>query len=178
MQKEILTKENIKKDLKSYAFREIIGILLGGSILWILFALINFSLGNSITIFNILTAIFLLSIIFCLSYVLIIYIPMNKNKFSIRCDTLVEKRYRRTGYTTWRTYLPYRLTFNNGYFDIPAQSIYKWSSIHSMNEKQIYETSAIGDTFIVVEFNKKIIVAYNANFFEFQVTKSYPNQTI
>ncbi len=174
MQKEQVTISQIKKDLIQYLNQEILAIIIGFPLLWLIAAISNiamkalFSISNRL--FVVLTLILILCEILSIIYTLIMYIKIKKTKFILKNDTLIQKRDFKNGGTKWHSYRPYRLFFSNNHFDIPAQVHYKWSNIYSMNEKEIFNTSNIGDDFTLVEFNKKIMAIYNHNFFTIKNT--------
>jgi hypothetical protein len=169
MEKEILTINKIKKDLIQYLHQETLGVIIGFPSLWLIIAMSNiaiknlFSIGNKI--FEAITLILIFSLIISITYIGIMYVKINKREFTLKNDTLIEKRNFKQGGTKWHSYRPYRLSFTCNHFDIPAQLSYKWSNIYSMNEKEVYNTSSIGDNFTLVEFNKKVIAVYNHKFF-------------
>lgn len=177
MEKEVLTINNIKKDLIQYLHQETLGIIIGFPSLWLIVAISNiaiknlFSIGNKL--FEALTLILIFSAIVSITYVSIMYVKIKNTEFTLKNDTLIEKREFKRGGTKWHSYRPYRLSFTCNHFDIPAQLSYKWSNNFSMNEKEIYNTSSIGDNFTLVEFNKKVIAVYNHKFFTILPTHKF-----
>lgn len=169
MEKEQVSLYQIKKDLIQYLHQETLGIIIGFPFLWLIMAIGNiaiknlFSIGNQL--FQVLTMILILCVIISITYICVLYIKIKKTKFTLKNDTLIEKREFKRGGTKWHSYRPFRLYFTCNHFDIPAQLHYKFSNIHSMNEEELYNTSSIGDNFTLVELNKKVIAVYNHKLF-------------
>ena len=174
MEKEVLTIRHIKKDLMQYLHQETLGIIIGFPCLWLIIALSNIAIKNRLpignTLFEAVTVILIFGAIVSIAYVGIMHLKIKRTAFTLKNDTLIEKSDFKRGGTKWHSYRPYRLCFTCHHFDIPAQLSYKWSSTYSMNEKQVYNTAAIGDNFTLVEFNKKVIAVYNHKFFTISPT--------
>lgn len=174
MEKEKVTLYEIKKDLTRCIFQEVKGISIEVPLLWFVFAIGIIIINQVIAInrainqllFGVMTGIILLIVTVCFVYIFILHTKIKKEEFKIRKDVLTEKRDYKPGGTMWHAYRPYRLTFCHGRFDIPAQLNYKWSSIYSMSEKEIYDASSIGDSFTLIEINRHILVVYNDKHFD------------
>lgn len=175
MQKELLTKENIKSDILSILLGDIAVIaiayiiLLALSILLALFLSgINVTIKIGFVLFILLTIVLLLSMI----YTFILIYKTHKYQFTLKTDILISKKEGggNPGTTGWSGYKPYILNFNkNTKYHIPAKVNYKWSSLYSMDEKGVFNYSNPDDKFLLVILTgKKIIMAYNLNLFDYK----------
>ena len=177
LEKEQLTIYQIKKDLMQYLYKNTFAVIFGFPIFWLVLAIGNIMLKHifSVKILSLgsLTLIMLFCEITVLFYNCFLYIRVKKLKFKIRTDKVIEKRAFRQGLAEWSSYRPYRLYFTLGHFDIYPKSYYKWSSMYSMSEKEIYDSTCIGDTFTIVEINKTVLVAYNNKFFHAILSNTY-----
>lgn len=172
--KELLTKENIKSDLKQVLYQSIVGVLVQASLLCLLFILLRILFIEYLSISTIvLDCIF--GIIFVLYFINLIYdikwiVEVNDYKFSILTDSLVG---RKAGVPMSKTGVSgsYILEFSNyGEYTIPMGRNYKWSKFYDMFEHDALRASHVGDTFFVVLLRngKKIAVAYNTRLFELE----------
>lgn len=172
MKKEQVTTYQIHKDLMQCIYDETLGVIIGLPLLWILFALciaiITLNISIDIPLLPIVTLIVVLCEILCFIYIFVMYIKIKNLKYSVKIDTLNKKQDFRPMLGKWISAKPYRLSFSNGDFDIPHQMNYKWSTMNSMDDKEIYDTASIGDTFTLVVLNRHIAVIYNNNIFEVQ----------
>lgn len=175
IKKEQVTIHEIKKDLVQCINHDLIGVLVGCPLLWFVLKISNIVITNLFSVgalfFDVLSSLLIVCTILSLVCILVMHTEIKKEKFLLRNDTLLGKQECESGVTKWHAYKPYRLTFSCGHFDIPAQTHYKWSTSYSMDEKGIYITASIGDAFTLVEFKRKILVAYNNNFFDVVSTK-------
>ena len=168
--REIVTPEDIRKDLLTL---EVCGIISSA----ILVALMCLLLAGYNLIFHtvIITVViigFVLLFLGELTAALLIADKIRKGTYyTVRTDVLVGTRDCVRG-TKRRTYRQHRLFFGRGYFDIPTQTHYKWSCFHAMDEKTIFDTAFIDDTFTLIETKKKVVMVYNNKFFDVQITQS------
>lgn len=174
MQKEILTRENIKSDILSILLGDIVAIaityillLLLNALLKLLLNSINVTIRINFVLFIILTIISSLSLI----HVFTLIYKTQKNQFTIKSDVLISKKEGggNPGTTGWSGYKPYILNFMHNNFYIPAKVNYKWSSLYAMDDKSIFIYSNPNDRFLLVTLNgKRIIMVYNLNLFDFE----------
>ncbi len=100
-----------------------------------------------------------------------IWITASGKKIKITTDVLSNKQDRGgIGNYGSRNRRPARLFFNfEGHYDIHYDlTYYRWSSINTMYENDLIETSRIGDTFTIVKIRNKIRAVYNHRFFDVQ----------
>ena len=175
MKTTTVTFKEIKKDIMQYVYYEVLGVLVGIPILWgglvLIVLLINVLIKNSIPLIELITVPLFLWWVFNIVKICIVFVKIQKRKFKVRTDVLIEKtdcEYRRIHGTTKREYIPHRLSFCRGRYDVYVRRYYKWSTINTMNEKDVYSTSCIRDTFTLVELDDKILVVYNHRFFDVQ----------
>lgn len=167
MEKELLTKNHIKTDLKNYYTSTLYAYL----ILLLIFPFFII-LGEMFSReYN--SAIFILSFCLCflapfmyiMFYVVSGIMKANIGKFTIASDIVVKKYNKRIS-TNPLLNRPYTLIFSKyGQCGIPGTN-YKWSKKFKENDKYIYKSTAIGDEFYIVRVDNKNIVAYNKNFFQ------------
>lgn len=176
MNKELLTYENIKLDLKKRFSDKIKDLL----VVILIIPLANIIILNLVLLFyhpeNSFKIVF--SIIFCsFCFLLISYdlikiivglISIKNEKFEIKSDWVVNKKEKTYG-SRISSPKPYRLIFaNNGTYKIPYGQNYHWSNLFTFSDKNIYEHTDINDNFYLISIGtQKNIIAYNKNFFEF-----------
>jgi len=166
MEREIVTPGDIKRDLLTLEIR---GVLISA----ILVALMCLLLAGYNLIFHtvIITAVIVGLVALFLFDLTVVLLVVNKIRkgtyYTVRTDVLVGSRECVPG-TKWRSYRPYRLYFGRGHFDIPPRKNYKWSYSHAMDEKTIFDTAFIDDTFTLIETKKKVVMVYNNKFFDVQ----------
>ena len=169
--KELLTKQNIKSDLKQVLYQSIVGVLVQVSLLCLLFILLRILFIEYLSISTIvLDCIF--GILFVLYFIKLIYdvkwiVEVNHYKFSVLTDSLVGRRSGNPTGTSKSCFLEFS---NYGEYIIPAGRNYKWSKFYDMFEHDVLRASHVGDTFFVVLLRneKKIAVAYNTRLFEME----------
>lgn len=175
MEKETLSLYKIKKDLMNMVISDSKTILLVSIILLPLMALVLVlynRLSKDVSIIlhlfiMIPVILFLVTIIFCSTYLITQAIQIKKGKFILETDELIGKEEETPKSFRSIYYRPYRLYFKcNEKFDIPVTKSYKWSRLYSMREKDIYLTSETGDIFLLVKMNKGIAMVYNTKYFE------------
>ena len=170
MEKEQVVLNNLEQDLVQYIVRVRIAAILEIIHLWIILAIVSVVLeilfSFNYMLIKISTPIFIICIILSLVNEFVLRNKIKKKEYIIRNDHLLQKKDCRQGSTVHFSYRPHRLYFAKGYFDLPVCISYKWSSIYSMNEREIYDSSSVGDTFILVELKGKILSVYNEKFFK------------
>ncbi|MBR3968570.1 MAG: hypothetical protein IKJ93_03165 [Clostridia bacterium] len=183
--KEKLTKERIKTDIKNKCIDDIKAVLRTSLILLLFLVLPPIILYKVFTPFNIPTAISTMITIYSIVIVFLtvccLYKPFKllfglyKKGFQIATDKLSHS----TEMTLsdilifsnwWLIYSlskPYRLSFNsyNKYL-IPKGKNYRWSDMYCMDDKGVYNYSTIGDEFYLAVIDNKIAFAYNKKLFE------------
>ncbi len=181
MQKEILTKEILKCELKNRFYKDIKEELLHLPIM--LFCIILLVLGDFMfikflhldkSVFDIVSHIFY--VFFIIAFLADISIAVigiyNANKFNylIVSDKLVNKKYRFS--SSHRGYNPPALIFARcGKFFIKDGEHYTNCKTFTMSADGVYNSSVIGDEFYVVtvkflKYNN--ILAYNKKMFEYE----------
>lgn len=104
-------------------------------------------------------------------YAICCIIRIQKNThFHIRTDILINKNIqahllRKNGAT-------YKLCFCKGYYEMYMNSTSGfngvWYDIYDMGSKTVYDTAFIGDSFTLVCVGKRIVLAFNNNYFDVQ----------
>ena len=184
MEREVLTNENIKYDLRNLFIKNFVGGLIKFGVLFLIIV-ISYSIFS--TNFLIFKALFIISIIaYCIVlinyaiYMVKFLIAYLKNKFFILEDTIIglaenEKNlfydfkwnrlrlfFGANASTTTLYFKKFgRFLFLEGYH-------YKWSITHMTDAKGIYNHSSVGDNFYIISFNKKdVLLAYNSKIFKY-----------
>lgn len=180
--KETLTKEDIKKDILPLLLREIAGIVIAYILLLIIGLLTDWLFVTLHIPFRITFILFVILTVITIPILLYIFIQIYKTckfKFVIDQDFLVDKKdrveidimdileiigilgeYRR----------PYMLQFARcGKFAIWLRWNYKWSSLYTMNDEELFHSSQLKDDFLLISLNgKHIDMAYNLRLFDFK----------
>lgn len=174
--KELLTNECIAKDILSRIFPTLVGNVVTFLLLYLLSLLYKaffIAIGNE----HLVKLIFYVHLIlaFCalldLIYQLRLMIKTKKYDFIMQNDFVTDKK----EYPD-----PYTLYFGNcGKYIIPKLIIdyrwsfinsdnYKWSKYYNMSDKSLYNSSCIGDDFLMVSLNgKHIHMVYNLKYFDY-----------
>ena len=174
MQKEILTRENIIKDLKCRLFKEMIELVIAIPLI----PLTGYFVVNVISPImdvnqNFKHIIFLICCL--LLYTMFIYYVANTfiswifiNKFKVVNDFVIKKLSKRGGLYAFNR--PYTLCFaSNKKYEIHSGKHYKWSNLFKMSDKEVYDSSNIDDDFYLINIGRqKNIVAYNKKMFEYK----------
>lgn len=102
----------------------------------------------------------------------------NKNHFEIATDDLcgceekhgIEKLFAYEYHIRLALNRPYRLFFMNyGEYRIPKKENYRWSDIHHMYDKDVFNYAVTHDKYyLAVIDNKEIVMVYNTKLFELQ----------
>lgn len=99
---------------------------------------------------------------------------VNNDNFEIIVDTIHDIKekdsYFDTNHSGITYYMnkSYRLVFSKGEYYVPQCKNYKWSNLHCMTDKDVYNYAKIGDKyFLAVEKNNTILSAYMVDLFEF-----------
>ena len=124
---------------------------------------------------------FLLYLLREIIYAATLLVKIRRNDFAVINDKLINKSCAKMGaYSRDRskfysaavdsgifTHYKHKLYFQNTalMYCIPRGINYEWCNCR-MNQFQIYESCRYGDVFYLVLVNNKIILAYNANFFD------------
>lgn len=181
MEKEILTREIIIKDLKKEYSKNIKSFVIG-LVIFAVFTLIMESVIYAMASKDKAPALMIiLTVLFCITFLLFVgYIIWQKLlikniKLQITTDKLVqitESDYR--VYPFFRhsrlhinaSHTPYYLYFSEyGKFAIPLQN-YNWSKAFACTDKGVYYTSKIGDEFYLAISGGKIVRVYNKRLFQ------------
>lgn len=177
MQKEILTKENIKRDLREQHRGAIMAGIVFSVVLLPLVLLLLFlcfkikdSLGTIVLIAPIAMLLMLCAMIFvavCDSVKL--FIIISKERYRIASDTVIRMKGKEGHRPASTFYKPYRLFFSvYGEYAIGAEN-HPWSEKFCLSDTGVYLYSAIGDAFYLVVTGKgKILAAYNKKLFDLQ----------
>ena len=176
MKKEVLTIENIKKDLNKHFFGKLRDLL----VVILIVPLANIIILNLILLFCNLDGSFkiIFSIIFCaICFILISYdlitiiiglMQIKNESFKITSNWVIEKKQKIYGSRT-SSPKPYRLIFaDKSTYKIPYGKNYCWSNLFAMDDKTLYNHTDINDNFYLISIGtQKNIVAYNKKFFQF-----------
>ncbi len=176
MQKEILTRSIIKKELKRKCFSGLLGgmiflpfyALMCILLVFLLILFINLIVPNKVTL-NIISIVLciLLGIVYLQAFSSQISFLMKalKGDFQISSDWVVDKLPARHGRYNHR---PNTLVFaRSGDYGITDDFCYKWSALYSMSDESLFNCSVIDDDFYVVSVGKKkCVLAYNKKMFE------------
>ncbi len=173
MQKEILTREIIKKE---FIYQELYGRKETFILLIVLLPLLCLilSLFSDRTWANIVlaipTSLLALLIFICLH---IFYESfklcrlMKKDKFYITKDNLIRTRGKSIGGYTGHAYTLHFASY--GEYALGAEKYYKWSKLYSMSDEGVYNTALLGDEYYLVIVNgSEILLTYNTKMFELQ----------
>ena len=169
MQKEKLTIQNIKTDLKELLkdrYIELIEITL----VFLLFVAVLFWIPILFykVAFGCFAAIMLCLVVFQILDIIELHKAFHNVERIVK-DKIVSKETRRYNRMRKRGY--FRLRFSNyGVYMIPDES-YSWSSMFRMLHKKVYESSDYGDEFYLVlskPNNGKILFVYNTKMFEME----------
>lgn len=165
-EKELVTLNHIKADILKIVSHDVVATAIMVAMLTVILLLLNAAFHT--IIIPIIIGVLILAFLVETAYVIMCAVKIRKGTyFTIRTDALVKKRDCLPG-TKWSSYKPYRLYFHYGYFDIPPRINYSWSYQYAMDEKAIYDTSFVEDTFVLIEHKEKVLMAYNNRFFDVQ----------
>ncbi len=176
MQKEILTKAIIEKELKKFYPKN----LLAGLLFFPFYALmcfllvfffilfINLLVRDKVTLNIIAGIIFaILAVIYFQAFAssIKVMLDIRKNNYTISTDWVVDKLPRVI--SRYYNSRPNTLVFaRGGEYYIPDNN-YKWSKLYAMNDESVFNSTKIDDDFYVVSSGKyKNILAYNKRMFE------------
>lgn len=180
MEKETLTIENIKKDLKKAVLIQSIGK--AWSLLWYPFIylplraliIIKFDPSSSFkTIFTVVFfAIFGGLLLYDVITAVICLIQIKKESFTITLDHVIEKKDKRIG-TRYTVAKPYRFVFaKSGTYSLPYGRLYSWSNCFSTTAITLFEYTEINEEFYVIRTSvQKNIIAYRTKHFELKENK-------
>lgn len=176
MQKEILTKQIIEKELKKYFSRNLLisviffpfYLIVCALLVFLLILLINLVVANKEALKIIaIVAVAILGLFYLYEASIISVIAMIKTikgDFQISEDWVVDKLPKRYGRYTHK---PNTLVFAKGGKYAINDLNYEWSSLFSMNDESVFRSSNIDDDFYVVSAGKsKNVLAYNKKFFD------------
>lgn len=180
---ELLTNDNIKKDVRSLLLRDIrraiitpvllCVVLLPAVLVW---RGLSGDSGGITRVIDIIMWVLIGIVAMAILGSLIILITgmrglvlVNQNQWTIVTDELVEKTPGRRG-GRYTIYKPHILRFATyGKYHIPEGRHYKWSQFYDMFARDVFHSSHIGETFMLVHLagrQKTIVVAYNTRLFE------------
>jgi len=175
MQKEILTIQNIKKDIHQEIKDSYIRLVIFSSFFLVWLALFLTTPSSSLfyfrykLVFGFGVLVFLLILITQIKDLAMLYKNL-KNKNSIVKDKLISAEIKED--FCGKVYVKiYRLNFSGyGEYVIHAEN-YKWSSTYSMSAEGVYYCSNSGDEFYLVlskPHTGRILFAYNTKMFEME----------
>ena len=180
MAKDILTIEKIKRDYRKQFYSSIKTVILMPIIFILLIALIIylFSCLENNNLFLLLEILIVSPPIFmsyiCLATILEAYrdyTTIKKDLFKIITDTLISSEEKATYISSAFAASfshPYALNFASyGQYCILSGENYSSSELYTMNDKGVFNSSTIGDTFyLIVDTKNRILLAYNTKLFE------------
>ncbi len=195
MQREILTNDKIKRDIKYvYATKQPIGYSyntgISGAILSFLLITGLYALSFTFPVNDVFGAflnkiiavvyivVLVAAMVFSLRHY-IIYYRIKKNKFVVKQERLVNTKegtvsvHSTAPYYTRGEYRrlnnkPYILQFEkSGIFKIPKIEKLLSDSGNITSYKEMFSTAEIGDTYYLVMLGKKIVFVYNTRFFDY-----------
>ena len=175
MQKEVLTREIIKKDYKRLFLSCVLDLIIGTVISLLFIILFFILLYKTLPILAwIINFPFLLCVIIIVPIELSItckkYYFICNNKFHIAKSVLVNYQ-EKTTYPTPKLSAystPHALYFNTyGKYSIPSKKFYQFSKT-KMSDNGIANTSFVGDEFYLILVKNKIVYVYNTKLFELQ----------
>lgn len=173
--KEILTYDNIKKEIKKMCISDLISVIpiLIPSIVMIFGLYISTLMKKP----SIILVIFMWALLIFFFFLYIfssidaikILCALKKDKLNIVTDELVEKKEQIDFGPTKSGMLfnkPYCLNFKTkGEFFVVKRNYYIWSTKYPLNADGIYNYADVGDNFYLVTYNKRIIMIYNTKLF-------------
>ena len=178
MQKEKLTRSIIEKDL----IQVMKGPIKTYPVAWTFFLIIYIPLILAVTdspnesllpfIVNICMGGLTAYIVGCMIYSQVQIKKVKCGKYFVKTDELIRTEEGHSGASMSRLsfYKPHALFFKtSGKYELICQKNYSWSSLYTMTDKGILNTSIIGDSFILTGLrNQRILMVYNEKFFELQ----------
>ena len=176
MDKEILTLEIIKKEIKKYFKSNFAGfvLILPFYALMCFIAIFLISLVLNLVVQNKMALNVIVVVLLSICGLVYVYefiktmggfIQFLKGEIQITDDWLVDKLEKRHGRYTRR---PDTFVFARcGEFGLTDDFYYKWSDLYSMNEESLFRSSNLDEDFYVVSVGKvKNIMVYNKKLFE------------
>ncbi len=172
MQKEILTNDKIKLDIKHNIVQESLGFLLILPMLLIVYfiwQIIFIDLDFLYTVKIIGNVIFFVTIVISLVYDVVFLCKIFSNfkacKFEIVDDWVTEKKIKRGAKLHRR---PHALILaKNGRYEIVEKDYYTWSKLYKMNDDAVYNSFDIDDNLFLVKIGNRNLLAYNKKFFDY-----------
>ena len=184
--KEILTRENIKIDIKWLCHYKIKCLIIIFSVQLIILLLLSCFLFFDIVkaVKTLIALCIIVSFGISIMYVGCEITPLFKllselknNSFQVKKDILfcIQKNDSKTSGLSWfvskdlnhRLDKPYSLIFcSNDRYEVSKCKYYTWSANMQMTFEGIYHTSLQGDEFYLILVNKKIIMVYSTKLFE------------
>ena len=183
MEKDIVTRENIQKDIKDYYMQYklktdiVVNAFMFVAVFISLFLLLNAKESHSM----ILTVVFLIMLSCFVACLIRLFLNVFSLKNCLEQYTLVSDKLCGIG-TDWKYIIGvgtigYEKMFFNQYGErmmcralrskIYSATFYKWSLNFQMSAKRLMERSAADDQFVLVIYKNKIIMLYNLKFFKF-----------
>ncbi len=175
MRKEIVTIENIKKDIRAQLWRNVIGGMLCLPWLWLIALLIGklFELCGRTVPYIVIHLVTLAIVLLDITLLLIKLYQVRNERFTFVRDFVVDKigkvPYILSRGTFYR-YKPYRLVFaREGTMPIRQNmDFYKWTGC-PRSDKTIFDMADMKDMFLLVQIGRKTWVMYNEKFFDTSV---------
>lgn len=183
MQKEILTREKIEKEIRSKGIEEIKVWGFADAFMVLIFVIILnmfralFERGDNIIFAVFLTVIYVVLVCICIYNTVQIFKKLKPEAIKITIDKLVDIREQedpgmafgflfgfRLRHILYRPYCLYFAAY--GRYVIPQGKNYKWSEMFCMDNRGVYNYSKIREDFYLAVKGKKIILAYNTRLFE------------
>lgn len=178
MEKEVLTREMIKKDYrKHFPKSNILALVIASIIVGIILAFLICSNHMSPSFSSFLTIIFASLVPFITVLVICDSIMtirrVNNDEFYITTDKLVERQQKKTNFgnaVLISQSKPYAFIFKSyGKYIIMDGKHFTSSESLEMNEIDMYNSAYLGDEFyLVIGEKRRILLAYNKRFFELE----------
>ncbi len=174
MRKEIVTIENIKKDIRAQLWRNVIGGMLCLPWLWLIALLIGklFELCGRTVPYIVIHLVTLAIVLLDITLLLIKLYQVRNERFTFVRDFVVDKIHEVPYMFTRGTahlYRPYRLFFaHEGEHPILRVNHYKWTGC-PRSDKTIFDMADMKDMFLLVQIGRKTWVMYNEKFFDTSV---------
>ncbi len=169
MQKEIVTMENIKKDMRALLGKQVLAGVLVFPWLWIITLLIGAifeNCGRNVP-FLVIHLVALAIVLLDTTLVILKLYQIKNERFYLVRDFVVDKIGEVPRVFKWVAYAPYRLVFaREGVQSVYRNmDFYKWTGC-PRNNKTIFDTADLKDDFLLVQVGCRTWAMYNEKFFD------------
>ena len=182
MEKEIVTRANIKKDLKDKYLKNkwifLAQAIFLGALCVVCFFISKNYVPDYMGIYAFLVCAFFVAVIIVIhcAHVVKYYRIVKQGTFFICCDQLVAMKEKDVYYKQRRIQWKKRIQrkqyifnfYEYGEYKISFNKHYKWSEKYCMDDIGVYQYANIGDLFYLIIHNKKILFVYSCELFQLE----------